>query len=313
MRVQWPFGRWLVSQMWRDGWAALFTAALLMCCVPARAQSQPAPSASTLLAIPALKARVIDQTQTLSEADLQHIDMQLRDIEQTVGSQLVVLMVPTTQPEDIAAYAFRVADTWKIGRRGIGDGVLLVVAKNDRRVRIEVAKDLEGAIPDLAAKQIIDNAITPAFKAGDFAGGISQAITQLTARIKGENLPTPSATDNAHTNKPSIENLAPFLFVGVPILGSILIGIFGRKLGSLITGIAIGGLGWWITASIFIGLVAAVIAAVFAGALGAGGRSLGSAWPGAGGGWGGASGGSGGGFSSGGGGDFGGGGASGNW
>jgi uncharacterized protein len=273
-------------------------------------------SASTL-PVPALSGSVIDQTQTLSAPQIQQIQAQLKQVEDTLGSQIVVLMVRTTEPEDIAAYAFRVADAWKIGRKDIGDGVLLVVAKNDRRVRIEVAKDLEGAIPDLAAKQIIDQALTPAFRAGDFAGGISQAITHLVARIKGENLPLPNPTPQRSNGLgDNLGQLAPFLFVGVPIVGGMLIGVFGRKIGSLVTGLAIGGVGWWLTASVFIGGVAGVLAMLFAGALGvgvgAGNRSRSSGGWGPGGGFSGGGGG-GGGFSSGGGGSFGGGGASGNW
>jgi uncharacterized protein len=113
----------------------------------------------------------------------------LAALEAAKGSQVVVLMLPTTAPEDIASYANRVGNTWKIGRKGVGDGVLLIVAKDDRKVRIEVAKTLEGAIPDLAAKQIIDQALTPRFKVGDYAGGLDAAVEQLAARIKGEPLP----------------------------------------------------------------------------------------------------------------------------
>ena len=109
----------------------------------------------------------------------------------------MLLLVPATAPEDIAAYAQRVADTWKIGRRDVGDGVLVVVAKDERRVRIEVAKALEGAIPDLAARQIIDNAIRPAFRANDYAGGLDAAVDQLIARIQGEALPAPTARGKA--------------------------------------------------------------------------------------------------------------------
>src|SRR5581483_1829129 len=135
--------------------------------------------------VPPLSARVMDQTATLSANERNELETKLANFEQSAGSQIVVLLVPTTQPEDIAAYAQRVADTWKIGRRDVGDGLLVVVAKNDRRVRIEVAKALEGAVPDLAAWQIIDRAITPAFKAGDFAGGLNDGVNLLIARIKG--------------------------------------------------------------------------------------------------------------------------------
>lgn len=270
-----------------------------------------------LLPVPALSSRLIDQTQTLDAQQASQIEQQLQQVEQTLGSQIVVLMVPTTQPEDIAAYAYRVADTWKIGRRGVGDGVLLVVAKGDRRVRIEVAKDLEGAIPDLAAKQIIDRALTPAFRAGNYAGGIEQAIAHLAARIKGENLPLPDAQGQVSGDTvDTLSQLAPFLFVAVPIVGGMLMAVLGRKLGMFLTGVGTGAMAWWLTASVLIGLVAGGLAMLFSGALGSGGRSRQGPWS-TGGGWGhgggGFGGGGGGGFSSGGGGDFGGGGASGNW
>lgn len=273
---------------------------------------------SDLLPVPALSGRVIDQTGTLNPAQLQEIDTKLAELERAQGSQVVVLMVPTTQPEDIAAYAYRVADSWKIGRREVGDGVLLIVAKNDRRVRIEVARALEGAIPDLAARQIIDTAITPAFRAGNYAAGLSQAVDRIGQRIKGEGLPLPDEKAHPRAQGTQWEDLGIFLFVGVPILGAVLTAVMGRKLGSAATGVAAGALGWWWTTSLLISGVAGLAALVLVGALGAGsrgGRSGGwgggfGGGMGGGGGWGG---GGGGGFSSGGGGSFGGGGASGNW
>jgi uncharacterized protein len=131
----------------------------------------------------------MDSTGTLDAAQRSALEAKLTAFEQSRGAQVVVLIVPTTQPEDIAAYAQRVGDTWKIGRKSIGDGLLLVVAKNDRKVRIETTKALEGAIPDLAARQVIDTAITPRFKQGDYAGGLDAAADQLIALISGENLP----------------------------------------------------------------------------------------------------------------------------
>jgi uncharacterized protein len=268
------------------------------------------------LPVPPLSGRVIDQTGTLSPGDMRSLTDQLAAIEQARGAQIVVLMVTSTQPEDIAAYAQRVADSWKIGRRAVGDGVLIVVAKNDRRVRIEVAKALEGAIPDLAASRIIGEAITPAFKGGDFAGGLRAGIARLGARIAGEELHAPGA--RAVTTGFDWQDLAIFLFVGAPIAGAVLTAVLGRKLGALATGGAVGALGWWLTASLLVGGIAAMIALVLVGVMGVGsragvGRRGGPViWGGHGGGWGGGRGG-GGGFSSGGGGDFGGGGASGSW
>lgn len=279
--------------------------------------------AQDVLPVPALTAPVIDQTATLDDAQRAALTAKLSAIEQQTGSQIVVLLVPSTLPEDIAAYSQRVGDQWKIGRREVGDGLLIVVAKTDRRVRIEVAKALEGAVPDLAAKRIIDAQITPAFRAGDYAGGLNAAVDQLAARIRGEALPAPNRPD-APARHPgdglSLESLAIFLFVIVLIAGSLLTRMMGRKLGSLATGGVAGGIGWWLTASALLAGMAGLIAVVLVGVFGVGSARRGGGaggmppiiWGGGGGGdWGGSGGG--GGFSSGGGGDFGGGGASGGW
>ena len=299
---------------------ALCTAALLCFGAGVRAQD--------VLPVPPITAQVIDQTATLDEAQRAALVAKLAALEQQTGTQMAVLLVPTTAPEDIASYAQRVGDQWKIGRRDVGDGVVIIVAKADRRVRIEVAKTLEGAIPDLAAKRIVSEQISPAFKAGDYAGGLNAAVDALAARIKGEALPAPKARGSGG-GTPGVqwEELAMFFFIGVPLLGAVLTGLFGRKLGSLVTGGAAGGIGWWLTASGLLAGAAGVVAVVLVGILGIGAaRSAGGLgsrrgggfppviWGGGGGGWGGAgSGGGGGGFSSGGGGDFGGGGASGDW
>ena len=283
--------------------------------------------AQDVLPVPPLSGRVIDQTATLSPAQSQALTAKLAALEAQRGSQLVLLLVPSTAPEDIASYAQRVADAWKIGRRDVGDGVVVVVAKNDRKVRIEVSKTLEGAIPDLAAKRIITEQITPAFKAGDFAGGLNAAVDALGVRIAGEGLPAPAPGGPGQEMLEGfgLEGLMVFLFIVVPILGAVLTGMFGRKFGSLLTGGAVGGLGWWLTASVLIaagaGLAALFLVGVMGlgasrgGAIGGRGRSSGPViWGGGGGGGGGwSSGGGGGGWSSGGGGDFGGGGASGDW
>jgi uncharacterized protein len=275
--------------------------------------------AQDLLPVPTLTSRVIDQTGTLSAAQRQALEAKLAALEAQRGTQLVVLMVATTLPEDIAAYAQRAGEAWRIGRRDVGDGLLIVVAKDDRRVRIEVAKALEGAVPDLAAKRIISEQIGPAFKAGDFAGGLNLAIDQLAKRIAGEGLPEPSARGGSGVLQGfDLEDLAIFLFVGVPVIGTVLTAMFGRRLGSLLTGGAAGGIGWWLTTSALIAVGAGLVALVLVGVMGIGAsrgsRSGGPViWGGGGGGWGSSSGSDGGGFSSGGGGDFGGGGASGDW
>ena len=282
----------------------------------------PAARAQDVQPIPALTAHVIDQTDTLNAAQRQALESKLTVFEQKRGAQIVVLIVATTLPEDIAAFAQRVGDNWKIGRKNIGDGLLLVVAKNDRTVRIETTKALEGAIPDLAARQIIDSAITPRFRQNDFAGGLDAAADQIMARITGENLPAPA--DGGQTRKSgsglSWTDLAVFLFFAVPIGGRVLSSMFGRKLGAAVTGGAVGALAWLFTSSLLIGGIAAAAGLVFAlitslGSLGSVGRGRSSGWGGGfgGGSSGGFGGGGGGGFSSGGGGNFGGGGASGGW
>jgi uncharacterized protein len=292
-------------------------------------------AAQDVLPVPALTARVIDQTGTLSTAQREQLEARLAGFERQAGTQLVILLVPTTAPEDIASYAFRVADQWKLGRRDVGDGLLLVVAKNDRRVRIEVAKTLEGAIPDLAAKRVIDQAVTPAFRAGNFAGGLQAAVDELEALVRAEKLPAPASAPQGWSGSTSaprgdqglqLDDLALFFFIGVPVLGAVLTAMLGRKLGALATGGAAGGLAWLFSASVLLAGAAALLALVLVGVLGIGssGRRGGGGrggWGGGppiifpGGGWGGGGGrgGGGGGFSSGGGGDFGGGGASGNW
>jgi len=305
---------------WRIGLLLVIGWLLAMAVGGARAQD--------VLPVPPLSARVIDQTGTLTPAQSQALSSKLEALEAQRGSQLVVLLVPTTQPEDIAAYAQRVADAWKIGRRDVGDGLLVVVAKNDRKVRIEVAKTLEGAIPDLAAKRVIDAQITPAFRAGDFAGGLNAAVDALGARIAGEGLPEPAPRGSGQglLQGFDLESLALFVFIAVPIVGAVLKGIFGRKLGTLLTGGAVGGLGWWLTTSLLVAAGAGLVAMFLVGVMGLGGspgartgrRGGPVIWGGGdGGGWGSGRGGGwgsgGGGFGSGGGGDFGGGGASGGW
>lgn len=287
--------------------------------------------AQGVLPVPELTARVIDQTGTLDAIQRKGLEDKLAAFEQKKGSQMVILLVPTTQPEDIASYANRVANTWKIGRKEVGDGILLIVAKDDRKVRIEVAKTLEGAVPDLAAKQVIDEAITPRFRQDDFAGGLQAGADQLIARVTGEALPAPPQQRQPGAPQASggFEwfDLAIFLFFAVPIAGVVLRGMFGRKLGSLVTGAGVGGIAMLITSSVVVAGIAAIAALLFSILSGGSGGSLrragrrgglgvpiifpgggwggggGGGWSGGGGGWGG----------SGGGGDFGGGGASGDW
>ena len=302
---------------WRWQMARLVGGLLLACWLPLAALGA---WAQGVQPVPALTAHVMDQTGTLTPAQREALEAKLTAFEQSRGAQLVFLMVPSTQPEDIAAYAQRIGDSWKIGRKGIGDGLLLVVAKNDRKVRIETTKALEGAIPDLAARQIIETAITPRFKQGDFSGGLDAAASQLMARISGENLPLP---DKSPAGKPGFDwgNLAIFLFFAVPIGGRILSVVLGRKLGSVVTGGAVGALAWLVSGSLLVGTIAALAGMLLAlitslGKIGRSGHA--SGWGGlgsfgGGGGFGGSADSGSGSFGSGGGGDFGGGGASGDW
>ena len=289
------------------------------------AQSQP-------LAVPPLNGHVIDQTGTLSANDIQALEGQLVALEKARGSQVVVLMVPTTAPEDIAAYANRVGNQWKIGRRDVGDGVLVVVAKNDRKMRIEVAKALEGAVPDIAAARIIDGAMKPRFQQSDYAGGLRDAVTQISARIAGEALPAPASNSGTAAHSPDTSrdgfdwtDLAIFLFFGVMVAGPVMRSIFGSRLGGLLMGGGVGLLAFVVTSSLIVaggaGLLALLYTWIFGGSGGSssprrgrGGAAAGGWGAGSGGGWsGGGSSSDSGGFSSGGGGDFGGGGASGDW
>lgn len=309
--MTWPM-TWLLRAC-----AMLWLAAVMAS--PAAAQNPP--TADGLQPIAALTSHVIDTTGTLSAADRQALDAKLMAFEQRRGAQVVVLMVASTQPEDITSFAQRVGDFWKIGRQNIGDGLLLVVAKDDRKVRIATTKALEGAVPDLAASQIIETALTPRFRQGDFAGGLNAAADQLLARISGEALPAPERPRGAGPTPLGFSwtDLAVFLFFAVPIGGRVLASVLGRKLGALAAGGAVGGLAWLFTSSLLIAGVAGALGLVFAlvASLGSLGRSGGlggglGGWGGSGGSFGGG-GSSGGGFSSGGGGNFGGGGASGSW
>lgn len=285
--------------------------------------------AQDVLPVPPLNARVTDQTHTLTPQQQAALEAKLAGFEAEAGSQIAVLLVPTTRPEDIASYAQRIADAWKIGRHDVGDGLLIVVALQDRAVRIEVSKALEGAVPDLAAKQIIDRAITPAFKRGDIVGGLNAGADALFNRIRAEHLPAGAGSQasrrSVHEADDTWQNLGLFLFLGVPVVGAVLTAVFGRKLGALLSGGAMGGLAWLVSSSLLVATGAGLIALVLIGVIGVGSRRPGLFTPGyggygggyggglgGGGGWS-SGGGSDGGFSSGGGGDFGGGGASGNW
>jgi uncharacterized protein len=271
------------------------------------------------VAVPPLAGRVVDKTATLSSGDIASLDRTLKDFETRKGSQVAVLIVPTTQPETIEQYSLRVAEAWKIGRRKIDDGAILVVAKDDRKLRIEVGYGLEGALNDATAKRIIDEVITPKFRNSDFGGGISDGVNRILRVIDGEPLPAPAQRQQQNTGLLShIDPLNPFLIVAVIVVGGIFRGIFGRLFGSLATGGLVAAIFWFIAASLALSAISGIIAFIvtmFSDAMtSSGGTGRAGTWSGgsSGGGYSGSSSSDSGGFS-GGGGSFGGGGASGSW
>jgi uncharacterized protein len=270
------------------------------------------------VAVPPLTARVTDLTGTLTGGAVARIEAKLADLEAKKGSQVAVLIVPTTQPEEIEQYGIRVEDTWKLGRKGVDDGVYLIVAKNDRRVRIEVSYGLEGALPDAVTNRIITETITPHFKLGDYDGGVEAGVNQIISVINGEPLPAP---DRKWERRGGLGNLLPVLLIVVFVASGVLRAIFGRLFGSIATGGLAGGIVWLLSHLIPIGVGAGLLAFLFAMLTGgsrsgwtSGGGGFGGGLGGFGGGFGGGGsfGGGGGGFSGGGGGG-GGGGASGSW
>ena len=272
-------------------------------------------SASADVAVPPLTARIVDLTGTLSGGAVNRIETRLAEFEAKKGSQIAVLMVPTTQPEEIEQYSIRVAEQWKLGRKGVDDGAILLIAKNDRRARIEIGYGLEGALPDAIAKRIIDETLTPHFKLGDYDGGVEAGIDQMISVVNGEPLPAP---DEKWEHRGGIGNVLPFLLVAVFVASGVLRAMFGRLFGSIATGGLAGGIAWLLSHVLLVGAGAGFLAFLFAMLLGTT-----RAWSAGGGGWsggigrglggfGGGFGGGGGGFSGGGGG-FGGGGASGSW
>lgn len=266
-------------------------------------------SAADTIAVPPLKSRVTDLTGTLDPAQLAVLEGELRAFEQRKGSQIAVLMLPSTQPEAIEQYSIRVAQSWKIGRAKTDDGLILVVAKNDQRLRIEVGYGLEGAIPDVVAKRVIREVIAPHFLANDFFGGLRAGTRTLMKLIDGETLPPPRAQA---AKADDYQSLFVVLLLVVVVAGGVLRAIFGRVAGSTATGVAAGFVAWVLAGALAAAVMAGLIAFIFSLAMGSGGRGRFSG--GYGGGWGGGGFGGGGGRGfGGGGGGFGGGGASGSW
>ena len=253
--------------------------------------------------VPPLKTRVTDLTATLTAEQRAALEAKLAAFEQRKGSQIAVLLVPTTEPETIEQYSIRVTDQWKIGRKGVADGVLLLIAKNDRKMRIEVRRGLEGALPDAIGRRIIDEYMVGSFKKADFNGGINAGVDRIIELVDGEPLPAPRAVNRGSSAKFSVDDALTWGGLLVVFVGSFLRWIFGTFLGSLIAGSIAGVAAAFLGAGAIGGGVVGLI--VFVVSL------LGLSFFGGGGGGGG--GGSSGGSWSGGGGDFGGGGASGSW
>lgn len=264
---------------------------------------------------PKLSARVTDLTGTLTAGQQTALEQKLSAFESAKGAQLAVLIVPTTQPEAIEEYSIRVVDAWKLGRKGVDDGALLIVAKDDHKVRIEVGRGLEGVLTDALCNRILDETIKPEFRQGDFYGGIDAGLEQMMKLVQGEPLPTPERQWQQGRRGHGGGLLLPLLFA--VFAGSVVLrGIFGRTLGSVLTGTGAGLLVWIAGYALALSGLAAIGAFLFT-LLGGLGRGSGWSSGGFGGGWGGFGGGLGGGFGgggfSGGGGGFAGGGASGSW
>jgi uncharacterized protein len=275
-----------------------------------------AAAAEDLQAIPPLSARVTDLAGLLSESQRAGLERKLAAFESRKGAQLAVLIVRTTKPEEIEQYSIRVVDAWKLGREKPDDGALLLVASEDRALRIEVGRGLEGALTDYISSRIINETIVPRFREGDFAGGIEAGVDRMIAVVDGEELPPPD--EHWKDTPKNIGNFFPFLFFIVIFVSGILRAIFGRAFGSLATGGVSGGIAWLLSRalglSVFVGFVAMLLSLLFG--FGRGGRWASRAGHGGwtSGGWsGGGFGSGGGGGFGGGGGSFGGGGASGRW
>ena len=272
------------------------------------------------VAVPQLTGRVVDLTGTLSSGDVASLSQKLRDFENRKGSQIAVLIVPTTQPETIEQFSIRVAEAWKIGRKKIDDGAILVVAKNDHHLRIEVGYGLEGALTDVTSRRIIDEEITPHFKSGDFGGGVSAGVDRMMKVIDGEPLPAPLPSSDFGPDLSDLGPAIPFGLFATLFFGGILRTMLGRLLGSVATGGVLAALAWFMTGSVGIafaagalGFILAFLADLLPSSGPSRGSSRGGSWSSGGSDWSSSSSSSDSGSFSGGGGSFGGGGASGSW
>src|SRR5574340_608465 len=228
-------------------------------------------AAQAEVAVPPLKQRVTDLTSTLDAQQAQALEARLAAFEAKKGAQLAVLIVPTTEPETIEQYGIRVAEAWKLGRKGVDDGALLLVAKDDRALRIEVGYGLEGALNDATAKRIIAEIITPFFRRGEFYAGIDAGMAAMMRVIEGEPLPPPKGT--AASGSYDIESLLFIAFGLVVVVGGMLRALLGRFPAAALMGGGLGLLAWLMIASLFAALLVGIMAFLFV-LLGGAGRGL---------------------------------------
>jgi len=277
--------------------------------------SATAPATGEPIPVPALNAHVVDLTGTLTAAEREQLDAKLRDFEQRRGSQVAVLLVPTIGTEVIEDFATRVTDSWQLGRKGVDDGVLFVIAKQERKMRIQTGRGVQGTLTDILSKRIVADIVAPRFRTGDFAAGVNDGVDAIMKAIEGEDLPLPAKKPQRKVD--TVSSYGDFVWIAfflVPVVAMVLRGIVGRFAGAGLTGGVTGLAAGWIFGSVAFGVIAAILAFVFGLFAGTGvGRGVrGGGWGGGFGGGGGGFGGGGGGFSGGGGG-FDGGGASGEW
>jgi uncharacterized protein len=281
---------------------------LCMLCLVALTAFMPGYAAEGLVPVPPLRSRLTDLTGTLTSEQQAGLEQTLRAFETKKGTQIAVLIVPSTKPEEIEQYALRVVELWKLGRKKVDDGALLLIAKDDRALRIEVGYGLEGVLNDATAKRIVSEVITPPLRQGNYFGGVSAGVDQMMRVIDGEPLPEPKR-GTAGVAGQSIWQLWPLLFVVTLVVGGVLRKALGRIPGALVAGGLLGLVGWLLAGAAFAaalaGGIAFLITLLGVGMGGHGGLYGGGFYGGMGGGR------SGGGGFSGGGGGFGGGGASG--